>query len=856
VSAKEPQPIQALIWLIRRISTRDAANAAVGDLLDELADRTRIGRAPRWPFVWLNVQTLLVVLGLLISMTPRLLRTAWHMLRDAERSLRRAPAYSLLVITLLTVGIAAGTITYSVVDAVVLRPLALEQGDRLVLVPTQDEKFKERISTDGFRNVLDRVTGFDSVAKVFIEFGGIVTINGMADEIDVLSATADVFQVLRFSPTIGRTWTADDEARGETDVAVLSHRYWVEHFRADPAVIGATVVNGHSSYRVIGVLAAETDVPGLDFSACPLWVPMNPGRDHFGIVGRTRPGIGPSRIGDEVQAAIATPDWRPAVVPLLDTYVGKVRDWMLLALGAAGLIVVIACANAANIMLTRSLRRAQELAIRSSLGASRRMIAASVMTEGLLLSVAASACALLLGVWGIQAARVAVNTYLPGTFRATTIALDGRVFAAAIGAALVTGVLASLVPAWQASRVSVLGILKDAGPTVTGSGRSWRSGLLVGEIASVTVLLVLSWLFVTSLVRVVGIDLGIDRSHLLAVSPRLDFNGTVDDVRGRLESITGVTGIAVVGGSNSLPLVGRAFGGAWDSASIRRAETTGDAPVAKIMRYRVTSNYFDVAGIHFRSGSGWSAQGGLETSPVVLEERAAAQLFGGEDPLGHQISVADPAGVFTVIGIVPRVYARGPEFAEQPAAYFPLRPSATRTFASLLVRTSPPPEDMLPIVTEALAPLAPNGKRPYIHAVNDAEQKLTATRRFNAGLMGSFGCIAMLIGAAGIYGVITAIVAQQTREIGVRVALGATPGEISRRVLRLTAVHVSFGLGVGLPLAWWISRGFASYLFEVTPADPSVYVGVAVLVGMVGLVAAFIPARRAARTDPLITLRT
>ena len=213
------------------------------------------------------------------------------------------------------------------------------------------------------------------------------------------------------------------------------------------------------------------------------------------------------------------------------------------------------------------------------------------------------------------------------------------------------------------------------------------------------------------------------------------------------------------------------------------------------------------------------------------------------------------AGVFTVVGIVPHVYARGPEDAAEPAAYFALRPSATGTFAGLFVRTSPPPEAMLPVVTDALAPFAPTGVRSYIHVADEAVRQITATRRFNGGLMSAFGCIAMLIGAAGVYGVTAAVVAQQTREIGVRVALGATPRLIRRSVLARTGTHVLFGLAVGLPLAWWISRGFAAYLFQVTPADPSVYLGVAALVGTVGLGAALLPARRAARTDPIITLR-
>jgi predicted permease len=849
-----PQPIAGLVWLLRRVSSRAAADAAVGDLLDELADRTRAVRPPRWPRLWLNIKTTALALSFATATVPRLCRCGGHMLRDALRSLRRSPAYSTLVIVLLAVGIAAGTVTYSVVDAVVLRPLALEQSDRIVTVSTRDDKFKARISPDAFREIHDRVTGFENVAKVFIQGGAIVTIGGVTDEIDVLNSTSDLFDMLRFRPAIGRVWTTDDQARGETDVAVLGYRYWMEHFHGNPDVVGQKVVNGRATYRLIGVLAADTDVPGLSYSRCALWVPADPRSNYFGIVGRTRPGVSPVRIADEVQSVIGTREWRPAVAPLIDLYVSQIRGWMLLALGAAGLVVLIACVNAANIMLTRAFRRTHELAIRSSLGASRRQIALSVMTEGLILSIAASVCALLFAVWGINAARLAVIGHLPGTFRASTIALNDRVFVAAICAAIVTGVFASLVPAWQASRASIVGVLKDAGPTITGGGR-WRSGLLVGEIACVTVLMVVSWLFVASLIRVVGIDLGVDRSHLLAISPRLPFNGTVDDVRRRLEAIPGVNGVAVVGGGgSSLPLVGGAFGGAWSTTSIQRAERSGDVPALKVLEYRVTLNYFEVAGIHFRRGSAWSDETASESPSIVLDERAAKQLFDRDDPMGRPIRTSDPAGVFTVVGIVPHVYSRGPEFADEPAVYFALRPSATRTWALLFVRTAPPPEDMLPVVTDALSPVAPPEKS-YIYVADEAVRRLTATRRFNGGLMSVFGCIAMLIGAAGIYGVTATVVAQQTREIGVRVALGATPRHIRRSVLGHAGIQLLAGLIVGLPLAWWISRAFAAYLFQVTPADPAVYAGVTVLVGFVGFAAAMFPARRAARTDPMITLR-
>ncbi len=528
---------------------------------------------------------------------------------------------------------------------------------------------------------------------------------------------------------------------------------------------------------------------------------------------------------------------------------------MLLALGAAVLVILVACANAANLMLTRSAARAQEMAIRASLGASRAQIATAVLAEGLLLSAGATVAALLLSVAGVRVAKTAVTTALPYLFRLSAISLNGRVLAAAIACAVVTGVLFSLVPAWQTSRAPLSTLLKDAeAPTATGR-RRWRSVFLTAEIATVVVLLVVSWLFVVSLIRVTGIDLGIDRANLLAVMPRLAFRAPVLEVRRRIESVPGVSGVAMSTAA-SLPLFGRAFHGAWWTTTVTRANGSADTgDPMKVLQYRVTPNYFAVAGLPFRRGGTWQ-DGSSDAPPViVLDEQLAGRLFGDEDPIGQQVRATEPAGLFRVVGTVPHVYARGPEEDDAPAAYFAVKPDPARIFAGLLVRTSRPSAEVLPLLTEALKDVGPDLKEPFVFVGDDAVRRITAQRRFNAWLMSVFGLAGMLIGAAGVYAVMASFVAQQTREIGVRVALGATPARIQRGVLGTAWRHLLAGLALGVPVAWWLSRGFAALLFQVTPADVSVYVGVGALLCAVGVLAAWVPARRAARVDPIISLR-
>jgi predicted permease len=511
-------------------------------------------------------------------------------------------------------------------------------------------------------------------------------------------------------------------------------------------------------------------------------------------------------------------------------------------------------------MLTRSVERARELAVRASLGASRRRIALSLLAESLVLSPAAAACALLFAVWGVGAAKAALPA---GIFRADTISLNGRVLTVSILAAVATGVLFGMVPAWLASRVSIVTLLKDAGATATTVRRGWRTALLIAQIACISMLLVVCTLFVTSFIRVIRLDIGIQRSNLLAVSPRMAFKTPVDDVQTRLTRVPGIVDVAVVTYA-SPPIIAPAFGGAYSTTTLHPADAGGADASVEVLVYRVTPNYFDVTGMRFRRGSVWSATPALDPLPAVLDERAAHQLFGDRDPLGlqlrsnfpdDQIFYKERPAVFTVVGVVPFVYSRGAEGPPQPAMYLPIVPKPSRMFAGLFARTEGPAGALVPAVEHALAPVAPSGDTSIVHAADDAVRVLTATRRFTAALMSLFALFAMLIGAAGIYGVMASIVAQRTREIGVRMALGATPRDISGGLLRQVTRYLACGLVVGLPAAWGLSRSFGALFFQVGPTDLSVYATVAVLLAAVALVAAIVPARRAARVDPVVSLR-
>jgi putative ABC transport system permease protein len=877
MSGHHPRPARAIVWLLARVSSVHAAHAALGDMLEELDERASVGRPPRWPALWLNLHALAAVGAAMRVVVPRFARSCGHTVRDAARALRRSPAHGLFILVVLAVAIAAATVTFSVVDAVVLKPLPFDRPDQLVQITGRNLRGPYPLRTEQYWPIHDGVPAFEHVAAlVRWTDKSPVIIDGTTEQLNIMRSTAELFHVLGLVPVLGRVWSSDEETRGDRHVALISFRFWQRRFSGDPSVLGRVLQVDKDSYQIVGVLPAAADAAQTIGWLEDVWLPSVPDRvvtdrssTFVAALARLREGATPALAEAQLKSALAPltaakpavyADWQPQVTRWQEAMVARVSGWMLLALGAVALVVIIGCVNAANVMLTRSVERARELAVRASLGASRRQIALSLLCESLLLSLAAAACALLFAVWGVGAAKAALPA---GIFRADTISLNGRVLTVSILAAVATGLLFGMVPAWLASRVSIVTLLKDTGATATTVRRGWRSALLVAQIACISVLLVVCTLFVASFIRVMQLDLGIERSTLLAVSTRMPFKTTVDDVAERMKRVPGIVDVAVVT-YTSPPVIAPAFGGAYPTTTLHPADAGGEDAPAEVLVYRVTPNYFDVTGMRFSRGSVWSSSPALDPLPAVIDEVAARRLFGARDPLGLQILSDFPddaifykarKAVFTVVGVVPFVYSRGPEGPAQPSMYLPIVQRPTRRFAGLFARTSMPADTLVPAVETALAPIAPEGES-YVHAVDEAFRRLTATRRFTAALMSLFALFAMLIGAAGIYGVMASIVAQRTREIGVRIALGATARDISRGVLRQVARHLALGLVVGLPAAWGISRGFGSLFFQVGPTDPSIYATVAVLLAAVALVAAIVPARRASRVDPIVSLRS
>lgn len=791
-----------------------------------------------------------------------------HCVRDAIRGLRAAPATSACAILFLTLGIAAATVTFSVVDSVVLRPPPYPHGERLIAIGWQTPRGAGAIAPHEYLALGRRVEALENLAAVqrgteSLSFGN------ETETVRSAHVTASLFAALGVGPILGSTFDQHYESEGRPPVAVIGHSLWERRFGGDSAVIGRTVRLQGAPFEIVGVMPKGFTYPVTPGMSQPVevWTPyivpadertLTIGRtSYLHVVGRLRDGASLEQARAQVESVIASfataypqlyLDGVPTVASLHDSLVAGVRGWMLLVLWAVVLVLVLACVNVANLLLIRSVRRTRELAVRASLGATRARLVLTLVLESLMLSATATAFAILIASWGIGIAAAALPE---GVARVSPIALNVRVLATAVAASVLAGMLCGLLPAWQSSRADLVVLLKDAAMTMTPGRRRWRNAFLVTEVAFVVVLLVSTALFVTSFIQVTRADLGFDRSNLIAVPPLMGFRGDPLELTQRVRSVPGVVDVATVMGSSPPLIAAAGYGGGYGTTILAAADDTGAERTVHAEMYRVSENYFEVARVRLVRGRAFTH--GESTLAVILDDLAARRLFGDRDPVGARLR-SRGTREYLVVGVVANVRTRGAEAEPVPHVYMPTMQAAMPSH--LLVRTAGSPAAELPAVKAALEDLRPaGGSRVEAFVLEDAFRRLTADRRFSAGLMGVFGFLAVFIGITGIHAVMASGVAQRTQEIGVRVALGATPGQIATAVLTEAALYVCAGLAIGIPAALTICRTFAALLFGVVSSNALVYVGVAGMILAIALIAATIPALRAARVDPLVALR-
>ena len=814
-------------------------------------------------------------------------------LKPAIRSLRASPSFTVVALLVLALGIGASTAIFSVVDAVVLRGLPFDEHDRLVAIgerrtprpgasnptPNPDPAAVSSAAPQNYMDWAAQQQVFESIAAIA---GGAFTLREAGaepEEIRSQRVTAGFFDVLREYPVMGRAFTAEHEVDGRHRVAVLGDGLWRRRFGADPAIVGKTIPLEGGAYEVIGVMGPDFAYPIGAVRPTDLWVPYVVPPDerirhpsnvsvYLSTIARLKPGVTLAQAQanmDQIAAGLtkAHPKWNEftlaGVRPLRDHIVGaRTKQWMLMLLGAVGIVLLIACANVANLLLARASAREREVGIRAALGAGRWRLMRGLMVESLLLSIAGTALAVLLAWWGVNVLRSSMPDGVP---RIAAIGLDFRVLGAAAALAIATGLIFGIVPALQLSRPDLTNALKDGARGATGgvARQRTRTILVVAEVALSVVLLVGAALFIGSFRTLMKIDPGFNPEHVLTVTlqPRLDpvsspadpppnLSPQFQQILDRVAQTPGVQHAGVISG-------GMPLGGSMSTTTITVPGRTLDPRDSSISIRRVSPDYHQAIGIPLRRGRLFTAEDRTGSPDVViLNQSAAAKLFPGEDALGRAVGLN--SATRTVVGIVGDVYQSSLETEPRTEAYLPIA-QARIVFAELIVRTSGDPYLALPAVKAAVLGVLPDVPLRNVRTMEELISRRVAQRRLNMLLLGLFGLLGLVISAVGIYGVMAYLVSQRTREIGVRMALGASRITVVRMVLARASLLVVIGLVLGGVGAWYLSQTAKAFLFRMDVTDPRAFAAAIGALALAALIASAIPARRAASVDPMIALR-
>jgi putative ABC transport system permease protein len=856
--------------LLRLVLGHQKAAAVLGDLEEEAQ---LAGKPPSW-IVGEAVRCATAAAGAaLYRRTTRMFSTTRLALRDARRAIWRFRATSALAVLILTISMTAGAVTYAVVDGIVLRPLPYPDSHRLASLfgATPAEPRSLQVSPVEYYAWREQTTSFESMAAYRPWVFQLPPDQG-GTPVSMIITTASLFDVLRARPLLGELFTEAHEVDGAEAVAVIGHGLWQRRFGGDPAAIGSTISTPTGPVRVIGVMPREFTFPVEATAPAEIWRPLvvplenrtlSTGRaSYLEVIGRLRGEVtieearaDVARVSSALAATapLLYANWQPRTELAIDAMTERVAGWMRLVLAAVAVLLVIGCANVSNLLLARSAHRARDISVRASLGATRAQLVAGLLAESFLLAGAAVGCGLLAAHWLLELVRSTLPAGIP---RADLIALDRRVLAASALACVVSALLSGLVPAFQASRTSLAAMMREgASATASRSRRLWQHAFLVTQVALVTLLLATSTLLVGSFVRVLGVDVGFAHPQLLGV--RLNPNipaGPERDIRVRdlyirvedaLRGVSGVSGVATLTGAQ-LPLY---RGGMTTRVSVRGSTVT-DVPAD--LR-NVSDRYFETAGIRLLQGREFSAADRHQNA-VVIDELAARHFFGSANPLGRTINLPNRIEL-RVIGVVSNVRTLGPEGATQPQIYRSIdgEPPAR----VLMIRASVPPSEIAPAIKATVDGVMPQGSARFtVDVVEEQYRLLTADRRFNAWMMTALGVVAFVVGVGGVYATAGTMVAQRRKEIAIRMALGATATRVVRSMTAASARLLVLGALLGALASWIAADVFRSIVFGIEPTDLLVYLVPVTLVAVAGGLAALVPARRAARIDPLVTLRT
>ncbi|HVG31969.1 MAG TPA: ABC transporter permease [Pyrinomonadaceae bacterium] len=802
------------------------------------------------------------------------------LLKDIRYGLRmivKSPGFTLVAVLALALGIGANSAIFSVVNAVLLRALPFDQQERLVQIwGTVIKRGDDRnvASYPDFADFRDQNTVFEHIAA-YTQSSGILTGADAPEQLDGVAVTGDIFAVLGTQPLQGRALKPEDEKPESPRAAVISYGLWQRRFAANPNLIGQQITLNGVSRTVIGIMPQGFGFP-LEARKTEFWVPLNPtsetnkerGAHYLLMIARLKQGVQLA----QAQAEMATiarrleqqyPDKNTGrgvnIISMYENVVGHIRPALLILLGAVGFVLLIACANVANLLLARAASRQKEIAIRSALGANRLRIIRQLLTESVLLSVMGGFLGLLLALWGLDLLVAVMPADLP---RIKEIGLDARVLSFTLLVSVLTGIIFGLVPALQSSRQDLNETLKEGGRgSSEGIGRNRvRSLLVVSQIALSMVLLVGAGLLIRSFRQLQNINPGFDPHRVMTATIGLpdakyhEESQMAAFFQQTLQRAAGLPGVESVGAVSPLPLSG-------DMAQ-NLLIVEGRPPLKPgerlITNSRVVSaDYFRAMGIPLIKGRTLTEQDNRNAPRVVvINETLARKYFPNEEPLGKRIEVtiADD-NMAEIVGIVGDVKHMTLDAEAGPESYFSYQ-QIPNSYMTLVARAkSGDPASLAPGLRQAVEQVDRDQPLSDVRTMEQLLADSLARRRFNMLLLGLFSAVALLLAAVGIFGVMNYSVSQRTHEIGIRMALGAQPRDVLKMVVGQGMTLAFIGVLIGLVAAFALTRLMSSLLYGVTATDPLTYVAVALALSAVALLASFIPARRATRVDPIEALR-